>query len=144
MLLLSPVIARLQERVPALRLVAGAADFAAIRGAIATHPAAWVLPLGDTPGENSLAAGGLMQAMEATFGVVLAVRDVSDARGEAGADAVVAIRRDVHAALLGWSPDADAAPIEYGQGRLVAFADGFVWWQEEFVTTYYLRALAAA
>jgi hypothetical protein len=140
-LILADIIARVAEKCPQLRLVAGAAEFAAISESIPIHPAAWVIPLGDSPRENTLAAGGVMQRMDSVFGVLIAVRDLTDQRGQAGVDTVGALRSSVMAALLGWTPSADAAPIEYTGGRLVSFEGGFVWWQEEFGTSYYLRAV---
>jgi hypothetical protein len=139
---LSDVIARLAIQCPGFKLVAGAAEFAAISDAVPIYPAAWVIPLGDSPAENTLMAGGVMQTVDSVFGVLIAVRDLTDQRGEAGVDAVRERRVEVVEALLGWTPNTnEVAPIEYAGGRLVAFASGFVWWQEEFSTSYYLRAI---
>jgi len=135
------VIVRLRQEVSSLRLVAGAADFAAAMDTPSPpqSPSAWVVPLADSAGANAL-VGVVSQALTSRVGVVTALRKVTDARGEHAlidlADVVGAER----VALLGWAPDADHDPLEFARGQLISLKGGTVWWQDEWATESELRA----
>lgn len=133
--MLAETIARLQAQVPALKTVAGAAEFAALKNPPPKErqPAAYVIPIADQAGTNKL-VNGVRQQVTTRFGVVLALGNLGDARGEAASKAIETTRAAVRAALLGWSPTADDDPIAFAQGRMIGLADGVVWWQDEFIT----------
>ena len=82
-----------------------------------------------------------MQRIDASIGVVIATRNATDQRGAAGVDDLNALQAELRAALLGWAPGDDDDPLLAAGGQLVGFFDGFVWWQEEFVTAYHIRQL---
>jgi len=136
---LKPVIDRLREQVPTLRIVGGGVDLAKLTTTPAT-PAAYVVPLRDNPQPNR-GVNAVIQTVEHRFGVLLVVRDVSKAQGEAAHDdALDELRQSVFAALLGWQhPDADGV-LAYAGGGLQAFDGGVLYWAEEFTVDSQLRA----
>ncbi len=127
--------------VSALKKIAGAADFASaglnLKGKL---PAAYVIPLAERAGENSLVSA-VSQRTEARFGVVLAISNLRDARGQNAQGDLAPLRAAVMAVLLGWQPGPDYDPVVFGSGRLLQLQDGVLWWQDEFVTAYYLRSV---
>lgn len=126
-------------------MVEGAAEFAAISGRVTTHPAAWVIPLGDNAGENRFGAGmATAQRVDTTFGVVLVVGDVSDQQGGAVVEQLTALRRDVRDALLGWYPDEATQPLVYSGGDALKFEAGLIWWQDTYSTAWEARAIPGA
>lgn len=133
--MLAEIIARLTAQAPTLKMVAGAAEFAVLRTAPPKErqPAAYVIPIADQAGANKL-VNGVRQQVTTRFGVVLALGNLGDARGEAASKAIETTRAAVRAVLLGWSPTADDDPITFAQGRMIGINDGVVWWQDEFTT----------
>lgn len=135
------VIARLTAQVSAFRKVAGAADYAAAAPELKQTPAAFVLSLADRAGRSSTGTMVVSQEMEARFGVIFAVQNLRDARGQqAGAD-LLALRIAVMTALLGWQPASDYDPCEYGAGRLLQLDDAVLWWQDDYVTRILNRSV---
>lgn len=133
------VIDRLRDRVTELRVVAGAAAITAAQEDLKTTPAAYVIPLGEQAARNALVGGGHSQQVSVRFGVVLAARNVRDARGQAGHEELERLREAAKSALIGWAPDADHDPIELARGQLLALTDTILWWQDEYLTSYYER-----
>ncbi|MBP9800650.1 MAG: hypothetical protein KBD39_11105 [Sterolibacterium sp.] len=126
--------------VAALRRVAGAAEFQAAANAHPlAGPAAYVMLLGESPGASPL-ANAMLQRVEVSIGIALAVRNVADSTGAAAGDALDDLRAAMTAALLGWTPT-DAEPLYRGQGQLLAFKDGWLWWQDIWHTAYYERSV---
>lgn len=139
MSLIDEVIAHLKTSVAALKKVAGAVDFASAGMDLKTNlPAAYVLPLAEKADPNQL-ADGVLQKVGARFGVVIAVSNLRDARGEQAHSGLDPLRSAVIAALLGWAPSDAHDPVEFVSGRILNFADGVLWWQDEFTTAYLLR-----
>lgn len=130
----------LRDTVGLLKLVGGSIEFeAAAASAPAVMPAAFLIPLGDDP-RPSQGANFIRQQVRVSFGVVLAVKNVADAKGEAAqVDLDATLRPAVQAALLGWSPT-DAEPLERGAGRLLGFKNGVLYWQDVYHTNTYARA----
>jgi len=135
---LTPILDRLNTHVTALRQTGGAADLAAARDDLRIAPAAYVIPLRETPGRNELGEA-IWQRVTVRLGLVLAVRNVRDARGEAAAEDLEALRQSVRAALLGWAPAMGHDPLEYGGGRLLALTNAILWWQDDFTTAFYMK-----
>lgn len=137
---IAPTIARIDDQVVVLRNhVAGAAEFEAAKESIAHTPAAFVLPLRELAKENEQDTG-VLQRTSVRFGVLLAVRNVRDARGAASSQDLKALRASVFTALLGWAPTADHDPVTYAAGQIMLLSKGVLWWQDEFITAYYVRA----
>jgi hypothetical protein len=55
----------------------------------------------------------VVQPNEEFFGIVVCVSSAADRRGAAADDELDDIRTELLAALKGWEPDADRAPLEY-------------------------------
>lgn len=138
--MLQAIIDRLNEQVPDFQgRVAGAAELAAALAGLVKTPGAFVLPAEEASSPNELISA-LSQKVEARFGVVLAIRNVADARGKAAAQDLDVIRQPVMDALLNWQPSTDYAPIEHGIGKLEKYDDQTLWWVDTFITTFYRRA----
>lgn len=135
---LDPIIARLDAQVAALKKVGGAADFEAALAELKIEPAAFVIPLRDAAQPNTL-ENAVSQRVISRFGVALAVQNLRDASGTKAQTELAPLRDSVITALLGWAPDADRDPCEYGGGRLLRLRDRVLWWLDEFVTAYYVR-----
>lgn len=133
------VIERLREQVSDLRQVAGAAALAAAQEDLRSTPAAYVIPLAEQAARNALIGGAHSQQIAVHFGVVLAARQLRDARGQAGHEELERLRSAVKDALIGWAPDEDHDPIEIVRGQLLALTDAILWWQDEYLTGYYER-----
>ncbi|AOY00103.1 hypothetical protein [Jeongeupia sp. USM3] len=129
----SPIIKQLRARCPVFaRRVGGGAEFREVDDAGKLQlPAAYVLPLDDSPGDNE-SQTGYRQTVTESFGVVLAIKS-GDEPDLYVADAVDAIKREVFRALLAWSPDADVyAPIVYQGGQLQSIDRHVCYWMLEF------------
>lgn len=138
--MISEVIAHLKTAVPALVKVSGAADFAAAGADLKNSlPAAYVLPLAEKADASPL-ADAVLQRVGSRFGVVVAVSNLRDPRGENAHGALEPLRQAVIAALLGWPPSDAHEPVEFAAGRILSFTDGVLWWQDEFTTAYLLRS----
>jgi hypothetical protein len=141
--MIAEVIARLQTTVmPPLKLVQGAVEYAALTAPppAARQPAAYVMPLGGTPGPNTL-AGHIRQRMQESIGVVILLGNLRDVRGDAAMDAIEPVYRAVRAALVGFVPDPAYEAFLLGPARLLDFADGVIAWQESFSTAYQQRSV---
>lgn len=133
--MLAEIIARLKASAPSLKLVEGAAELASIKDnpPKERQPAAYVIPIADQAVPNRL-VNAIRQQVTTRFGVVLALGNLGDRRGEASSKAIEAIRAEARTALLGWSPAAADDPITFVRGSMVALKDGVAWWQDEFAT----------
>lgn len=141
-MLLKPIADRLKVEVPAFRNnVTGAADFAAAREGLKSVPAAFVLPLMDKAEESDTQDESIIiQHVKPRFGVLLVVSNVRDTQGANANDENLQPLRDaVLYSLLGWQPSAGYSPLQYGGGRMLALNGTDLWWQEDYLTGYYLK-----
>jgi len=110
----SLIIPRLRANCPIFAgNVAGAADFAAAIGA--DHfpaPYAYIVNLGDTPGENET-IGVVTQVVTDRFLVVVCADNSVDDRGQDGGEQLEDMREQLIAALIGWRPTEQHGPIAY-------------------------------
>ena len=128
-------IERLSMRVPTLAgRVAGAADLAAAAEDAVAPPAAWVLREDEQAAPNERLQGPVRQRLRCRVSVVLAVENVADARGEAADADLLALRRAVFAALIGWTPPGAETPVELAAGGRLGFDDQILWWGDLFTT----------
>lgn len=139
MIRLSDIRARLKTA-PELKLVQGAAELRKTATAPAAHnmPAAWVVPLAETAGPNK-AINAHRQGLAVRFGVVLAVGDRADPRGEAASDALDEVKDAVHRVLVGWSPPGADAAIDYVGGEVMEVETAALWWLAKYSVTDILR-----
>lgn len=136
--MISEIKARLETEVAALKLVAGAAEFAAAVDAGALPkalPAAFVF-LASERGNPSPTWSRTRQLVPASVALMLVARNVADARGEAAQADLDALRVACRDALLGWAPTAECDPLQFESGGLAAFRGGAVWWTDSYRTQY--------
>lgn len=132
---------RITETVEGYRKVGAAVDFdTAVRVGVPMDVCAFVLPGPQSPTENDGDVAGVLQEVACVFSVVTAVRNVRDATGEAAMDSLKPFREPLFDALIAWSPDADVfGPVTYAGGQQIAFANGTLFYQDDFVTSYFIR-----
>jgi len=95
----------------------------------------FVLPLKETAQANRIAANAVRQRVTEQIGVVIAVRNVRDASGEAAHDGGLdLIRSQLLSAMLGWVPDIGYSQFEYSGGSLLMMKEGTVYWLYRFET----------
>lgn len=135
------VISRISSQVPALKSVAGAAQFAAAAIEARILPAAWVIEIANAGARNTLATVAVSQETTVRFGVVLAVQNLRDPRGEKAHADLRAIRESVMTALLGWQPAQDYDGVEYVSGQLLQLDDLVLWWQDVYRSGFTLRSV---
>lgn len=139
--MIDQVIERLKATVPALKVVGGSIEFqAAAESNPKATPAAFVYLHGESP-SGSIAAGITQQQVAARIGVVLVVRNLSDTKGAAAGIDLQALRNLVKEQIYGWEPAPGHAPLLRGEGSLLLFRDGHVWWQDLYSTYYYDRSI---
>lgn len=140
----SDVIDRLRVSVPALRLIAGAAELdAALNSTSAsTVPAAYVLLARETASASRGSSERVVQQVDVALSVILVARNYqrADLGAAAGAD-LAALTAAVRGALIGWTPSpADTLPLDLQSGRLESRQGASLWWQEIYRTRYTLEA----
>lgn len=129
----------IKANVPELKAVGEAVDFqtAAESNPLAT-PACYVFLMDETPGPSQTDV--LIQKVRATVGIVLVVKNLKDTKGAAAKVTVDSLRTKVKDLVFGWSASAVYDPFERGPGRLLAFRDGHLWWQDLYLTEYFDRS----
>lgn len=135
------IIAQLRARAPIFEgRVVGAAEFKILPEATTLKmPAAFVIPLDDSP-EASMAMNSIMQKLNDSFAVIVAVSNVADEKGHASASAFHTMRAALWAALLGWRPvppltdqsESRYDGIAYEGGMLLNLDRARAWFQFEF------------
>ena len=130
---LNPIIAQIRANVATLsNRVGGAAQFvAAADDQDFPVPSAFVVPGGDEA-LGSQTAGLVTQALEEQFGVIVAVDNTTDRRGQAAADQLDTIRAELWAALLGWEPLPQYSGCEYRGAVALDMARNRVWYRFDF------------
>lgn len=131
---LSLIVEALRDRAPSFQgRVAGAAELQILGdNAKMPLPAAYVIPTGDTAGQQESQTDYYQQVREG-FAVVVVLDNRRDLRGQTAAfDAVDTIRREIFRALLGWEPDENTHPIEYDGGQVVEMNRAALYYQFDF------------
>lgn len=140
MTIVEAIIQRLGAEVPALKLIDGAAQFAALEGkGPARDPAAYVFLADEDAAPNACAAGLHIQGLTHTIAVALAVADRRSKAGAEGAAAMENLVDQVKGVLVGWSPAPGFSGFNYRRGRIVRFLKPHVWFQVELSTDSQLR-----
>lgn len=136
--LIDALIDRLQSAVPELRLVAGAAGFAAASESNPpATPAAYVFLTGESGGEGSIDDGTDIQRIDNSLSVVLVVRHVGAAAGAGAASDLQTLSAAVKKALRGFAPTAEHDPLRFQSAALLAFRDRHEWWQQSWQSARY-------
>lgn len=145
----SLVIQQLRTHCPVFSgRVFGAAEWESLKESVnVLLPAAFVIPMGDAPGE-SLSVNRTRQSLHDTFAVIVILTNTPDERGQAAAYQFDQVRAALWAALIGWrpiTPDYDGTiyegchlltldrarafyQFEFSAGMEITPADG---WQEQ-------------
>jgi hypothetical protein len=127
------VIDRLKAEAPVFEgRVAGAAEFETeVENTDLAVPCAFVIRLADTPGA-SLTAGEIVQPLDERVGVLVAVSNAGDRRGQDGAEDLDDIRAALWEALLGWAPSDEHGAIQYRGARHLGMNRARLWHQFDF------------
>lgn len=140
MIPLPSLITALRASGTPFRFVGGAIDLVTAGDQVKQFPAAYVLPLADGAGANTLASGNAVsQQLSERFGVMYAVRNVKPG---AGADAQEDLRNAIEwarTALVGFQIDANRDLVSFEGGDLVNFESEIAIWMDRFMTTKNLR-----
>jgi len=133
----SPIIERVRDQVAAFAgRVAGAAEFAQaaeqeqfpVPHAFVLNAEEEVLVADAQSGARSLTAGQVSQVVWEVFAIVVAVDNTADLRGQAAGDQLDDLKLALHAALIGWSPDADLySGLEYRGGSHLLATRARLW-----------------
>lgn len=134
------IIARLKDQATSLLNVAGAAGLAQAATDLKQVPASYVVPSSERASGSNTGTLVVSQPNSVRFAVIVAVRNLRDARGDKAQADLLSLRQEIMTALHGWQPDADFDPIEYGGGRLLQLTDQVLWWQDEFLTSHLIRS----
>jgi hypothetical protein len=138
--MIDAIKARLTQNVPAIKFVGEAADFqSAAENNPKTTPACFVIPMDETPAPNQM-GDIVIQRVRATVGIVLVVRNLTDAKGVAARVDMAALRKQVKDQVYGWQATPQLDPFERGNSHLLAFRDGHMWWQDLYITAFYDRS----
>ena len=127
-------IARLEGALGDLT-VHGAADLASARDDH-KRDAAYVYPLADTAAE-SVSPTSLLQLRSTRYGVLLALTNRRDRRGESGLEEIERRRNQVESALAGWLPAGAERAVTFRRGALVGIGDGVLLWQDEYEVSWW-------
>lgn len=134
---------RLREVLPQFEIVAGAADYAAVRELRGFRtPSAYVVTAQERdapePNQTQRRTSGRQHA-ETTFGVILALRNYRDVRGESATDDARPLIGAVRDALMGWTPGLGIMrPIEWQQGDVLDYDQSVLLWAEVFTTKHFI------
>lgn len=135
------VIDRLKAQVALLKRVSGAAEIAAAAEDLKQAPAAFVVPGSERASGSSSGTLVVSQSNAVRLGVVLAVQNLRDPVGEKAQSDLLEVREAIMTALHGWQPSDDFDPLEFGGGRMLSLTDQVLWWQDDFLTSHFMRSL---
>ena len=126
-----------------LRAETGREVFGATRLAAAEkdrhRDAIYVIFLGRTASDNRLQTS-VRQTVTISMGVVTALKNVRDKRGEAALGEVEEVTSEILLALLGWTPPDADGPVFFRAGRVAAFTAPTLFWQDEYYFDHLLEA----
>lgn len=130
--MLSSIRTRLQA-LGQFKLISGAAQFvAASNSAPAADPAVFVFEMAES-GSPSSTYSRVSQRVSVVVATVIVTKNMADVHGQAAVDALTPLRLSVRNALLGYAPP-ECDPLQFDSGRLLAFQNGYVWWQDTWRT----------
>ena len=117
------IVSRLQQLVPELQAVGSAADYAAVKELRGFRtPSAYVIFSEETnTGKIPASVGVTSQEAAVDFGVVLALRNYGDQRGERMADPARRFIGQVRTALIGHKPGKAARVVGWVSGKVLDY-----------------------
>lgn len=131
------------ETLGSLKRVEGAVELATVMKAGAAPnltPAAYVVPLRESPGRNTRVNGPPLQEITEWVAVVTVVKKANDRTGQGANAELQAIRDDIRQVLFGFCPMGYTA-LELGPSGLLSFENGVLWWQDVFIANRYREAI---
>lgn len=140
MALLQSVIDRLKTQVTALKAVGGAGEVEAALQDVAIVPAAYVMLWSEKPYSNAL-VNATSQKVEMRLRVIVGVENHCEVTLKSGVNDLETIKDAVIAAVLNWSPETGYDPCDYAGGQIYQLINPRLWWQMEFITAKYIRAI---
>lgn len=134
-------IAQVKAMATGLRLVGGAADYAAVKNLRDfAPPCAYVLLATE---KLELSAGNTTGHQRATvsFGVVIAVRNYRAAdRGQQASDDLRSVLGQVRSALMGWTPAVPGGrPTQLVRGDLMDYDQATLLWTDQYQTQHFIQ-----
>jgi hypothetical protein len=135
------IVARIKANVPIVKQVGEAADFqTAVENNPKVTPACFVISLAEQP-ELPAFADLMQQTVRVAVGVVIVIKNVADVSGAAAKVNLDAVRNQVKDQLFGWVPAPGFDPLSRGASNLLVFKDGYMWWQDVYLTSYFDRSV---
>lgn len=133
------------ETVDGIKRCLGAAELDA---ALATPPkdnlSVYLFEANEAAEPNDVNNGTHRQLNRVTLGVAFALRSKRDPRGEAAAEELRPYRLAVRRRLMGYTPDRDNVDTcDYVGGQALAFADGVLWWVDNYTADETLQVEAS-
>lgn len=134
------IITRLKAEVPALQIVQGAAEYAAISGLKDFRPpCAYALLVSERP-DNEAPKNNQQRAV-VTFGVVVVGRNYRDQRGQETLDALGPIIGATRQALIGWLPaETGGRKTKWMGGDVMDWDANTVLWADVYETQHFIGA----
>lgn len=103
-------------------------------------PAAFILPVSETANANKAMAGAFIQDEKFTFAVLLKTKNVADGQGGGALEEIMILRAKLKVILNGWRHSEAINGTYFQGGRLAAFTNQIVLWQDEFTIPAQYRA----
>lgn len=141
-MLMATVQARLLADPPVVARVQGAAALAQLteKGALAqAGTSAFVVPMGIGVSEPDAVTGLYRQPIDRLVGVVIAVRNLSDATGGAGFAELDPLVEATIERLCGWAPGDEVGVLRLVRGELIQIVAGTITYQLSFALADQLR-----
>lgn len=98
----------------------------------------YVIP-GNDDGARLESTGVVISEVSAPVGILLGIREVTDAIGEAATDPLKTYREALAGALHGFRPTGANEALAFSNGGLVDFKDGVYWQLDNYESSYNLR-----
>jgi hypothetical protein len=119
--------------------IQGAAEYASVTSLKDFRvPSAYVLLLQERADDAQVKPGGRQRAI-VTFGVVLAVRNYGDQRGERTLKELRPILGAVRGRLMGWTPEVPGArPVQWSRGDVLDYDRSTLLWAEVYSTQHFI------
>lgn len=136
-----PVVHRLRAKVSAVNTVGAAAELDAAMRGYGQAPSIFVVPAAEKalqPGTAGACGGaGRTQLIE----VISCVDQLSDPTGAAALHGLPTVRKQISAALEGWTPDERMTdPMFFVEGEIIQFeGDGLLWWSDKYACVQFGR-----
>lgn len=136
------VIARLRDRVEALRTVGAAADYVAAYERPGAVPGAFVVLAGEAVSTTPLSGTAMVHRVVAEIDIAVVVRSYNAAaRGREQMDALGPVVAAVRLALNGWRPAVSGAEVVEtmrgaGRARVLRHGADVLWWADRYSVAY--------